>query len=665
MAVFRPSSRIRLQLRIDELIDTAELEAKLERDPPEGATVMDTIPTTELGRQEELNKNRARKRAVVRERAGISIDELLGRTARLDERRNLLQLGGATEQNRPQGLEATEHDERTIGIDVLPLTSRIMRNGLMEADEAEVEFDFRNVPIDPRMLRAAYLDMVIGTVSDLDYEAGVIGGVTRADGSPLSVVARVPGQDVRLGSSTRFVGYVDDWTVNSSENGDTISIRARDMTAPLIDQKLPTGVTIDMTLPVADGVQELVNMFAATRGMKVVFGNPGDPEDPLGRGDRGPTASDFIPRARKARKGRQARRTKSGDTAMTVWDHIVDTVVATGFLPIIRGLVLFIIEPRTFYQGTSNAKQLVYGRNLIDLSFSRKLGGVSKVPTIEVRCPDPQIGRTRWARAPTKKGQVASGVYPETPPPKATRANNISPGGSAQEEIKVIPISGISDGAALERIAISLFEQIGRQEIEGSWSTADITSFGSDDEGDLLDLQPGDAVEVLIAPLNAATTQDSTNTFPGGAVTSMQELQSFTVSRRKEFLVRLGYAELAAQRLAEAQEQTHLVTTFRVQDVTIDWSQEDGVSIEGDFINFIVIRESPSAAQQAASAAVEALTAGSTSLASLGVQAASAAGNTLGAQNERGEISNDEYANKSTEERGRQQRATQSHRRNG
>lgn len=664
MPVFRPSSRIRLQLRIDEVTDTAALDAKLERDPPEGATVMDTIPTTELGRQEELTQNLSRKRAVVRERGNLSPDALLERTARLDERRNLLQLGGATEQNRPQGLEATEHDNRTIGIDVLPLTSRIMRNGLMEADEAEVEFDFRNVPIDCRVLRAVFLDMVIGTVSASDYEFGVL-GVTRADGSPLSVVARVPGQDVRLGSSTRFVGYVDDWTVNSSENGDTISIRARDMTAPLIDQKLPTGVSIDMTLPVADGVQELIDNFAATRGMKVVFGNPGDPEDPLGRGDRGPTASDFMPRARKARKGRQARRAKSGDTAMTVWDHIVDTVVATGFLPIIRGLVLFIIEPRTFYQGTSNAKQLVYGRNLIDLSFSRKLGGVSKVPTIEVRCPDPGIGRTRWARAPTKNGQVASGVYPESPPPKATRANNISPGGSAMEEIKVIPISGINDGVALERIATSLFEQIGRQEIEGSWSTADITAFGSDDEGDLLDLQPGDAVEVLIAPLNAATTQDSTNTFPGGAVTSMQELQSFTVPRRKEFLVRLGYADLAAQRLAEAQEQTHLVTTFRVQDVTIDWSQEDGVSIEGDFINFIVIRESPSAAQQAASAAVEALTAGSTSLASLGVQAASAAGNTLGAQNERGEISNDEYANKSTEERGRQQRATQAQRRSG
>ena len=85
---------------------------------------------------------------------------------------------------------------------------------------------------------------------------------------------------------------------------------------------------------------------------------------------------------------------------MTVWDHIVDTVVASGFIPIVRGMRMYIIEPRTFYQSTAKAKKIVYGRNLIDLQFARKLGGISKVPTIEVRCPDPDIGRTRWARAP-------------------------------------------------------------------------------------------------------------------------------------------------------------------------------------------------------------------------------------------------------------------------
>lgn len=663
MPSFRPSSRIRLQLRLDERTDTEALDRKLERDAPDGATVMDTVPTTQQGRQQELSVNRARKRALQRERASLSPDELAERTVRLDERRNVLQLGGES-QNRPQGLEASEHDERTIGVDVVPISSSIQRNGLMEADTAEVTFDYRTVPIDPRVIRACFLDLVIGTVSASDFEFGVA-GITRDDGSPLSLVARRPGQDVQLGSTTRFVGYVDDWNISADE-GDTVTVRARDMTAPLIDLKLPTGITIDLQIPLADGVQGLVDAFASTRGMKVVFGNPGaESLVPFGRGDRGPIPGDAVPRPRKARRGRQARRAKSGDTAMSVWDHIVDTVVATGYLPIIRGLALYLIEPRTFYQGSASAKKLVYGRNLKKLEYARKIGGVSKVPTIEVRCPDPEIARTRWARAPVVDGQQASGVFGINDPPKANRANNVSPGGSAQEEIKVIPISGISDGETLERIARSLFEQIGRQEIEGNFSTDDITAFESDDDGDLLDLQPGDAVEVLVAPLNAASTEDSTNSTPGGSVSSLQELTSFTVSRRKEFLVGLGYAELAAQRLAEAQEQTHLVTTFRVQDVAIDWSQDEGVSIDGDFVNFIVVRESPDAGAQSASAEVLAATAGSTSLASRAVESASAGGNTAGARRERGEISNEEYEQTSTEERGRQQRANQARRRGG
>ena len=532
----------------------------------------------------------------------------------------------------------------------------------MEADEATMTFDLRTAPIDPRILRAVFMDLVIGVVSADEFQLGVAGG--EFGGDPLSLVSRVEGQETRDGSTTRFVGYVDTWETTAGEDGDTISVRARDMTAPLIDKKLPTGVTIDLAVPIADGVQELVDNFNATRGMKVIFGNP-DGEFVLDRGDRGPVPASTAPRARKARRGKQTRRSKSGDQGMTVWDHIVDTVLAAGFIPMVRGMQLYLIEPRTFYANTSKAKQLVYGRNLLNLQFARKLGGISKVPTIEVRCPDPDIGRTRWARAPVKTGQLSNGIFGESDPPKATRANQVNPGGSASEEIKTIFVSGVNDGEALERVAQLYFEQIGRQEIEGSFSTDDITAFDSEDEGDLLNLMPGDAVEVLIAPLNAASSGDSTNTAGAGSVNTLQEIASFTISRRTEFLRGLGYPEKVARRLAVAQEATNQVTTFRMQDLSIDWSQEDGVSIEGDFINFVVIREVPSAGAQAASGAVLAATAGSTSDTAAAMERTSAAGNTLGAEAEAGDITNDDYASKSSEERGRQQRATQAKRRSG
>ena len=659
MATFRPSARSRLQLRIDEGADVAGLEARLEQDPPAGATVQDTVPTTEDGRRQELELNRQRRRQVTRERANLSTSELNERTSRLDRRRNALQLGGAQDQTRPQGLTKTDADDLTVGVDLIPVTARIERNGLMEADTASITFDFSTLPVDPRILRAVFIDLVIGTVTADEFQQGVV-GVVRGDGSPLSLVGRIPGQEIRQGSSTRFVGYVDDWSTSAGPDGDMVEVTARDLTAPLIDERLPSGLRLDLQKPLADAVQELIDNFAATRGLQVIFGNPAD--GGADRGNRGPIIADAVPKPRKARRGRQTRRVRSGDAAMSVWDHIVDTVVAGGYLPVIRGMQLYIIEPRTFYERRAGAKRLVYGHNLVDLQFARKLGG-SKVPTIEVRCPDPEIGKTRWARAPVKPGQIASGVFGEQDPPKARRANKVSPGGTTQEEIKTILVSGISDGSTLERVARSLYEQIGRQEIEGSFATYDITAFGSDDEGDLLDLQAGDPVELLIAPLNSASSGDSTNTTPGGSVNSYQEIASFSIGRRQLFLERLGYPPATASRLALAQEQTALNTTFRVQDVIIDWSQADGVRIEGDFVNFIVIREIPDAGTQPASAAVQDLTAGRFDPEAVAALSASSAGNTLGAEARVAALSPVTYAEQGTTERSRQQRAQQALRR--
>lgn len=664
MPTFRPSCRARLQLRIDEATDTEMMARRLEQDPPEGAAVQDSLPTTDGDREEQLKRNRARRRFVTRERDRLSLSEVDSALARLDEQRNKLQLGGAGEQTRPQGLSYMEQDDLTVGIDVLPTMASITRNGVTDADEVTLEFDARVVPIDPRVMRSAFVDLVIGAVSPEDYERGVFLEF-RDDGSLLSNVSRVPGQEVRLGSSTRFVGYLDTWRIVSDEEGDTIVARGRDMTAPLISTPLRRGESIDLQKPLADGVQELVDRYPATRGMRVVFGNPNVVDVLAQRGGRGPTPGDAVPKPRKPRKGKQSKRLRQGDPGMSVWDHIMDTVVATGYVPIIRGMQLYLMEPRTFYAGGSSTKRMVYGRNLINLDFERKFGGVSLVPTIEVRCVDPEIGRTRWARAPAPANTRSSGVFGVSDPPKSTRANKVTPGGTATEQIQTIVVTGITDGETLERVARSIYEQTGRQEIEGSWETADITSLDSEDEGDLLNLHGGDAVELLIAPLNAATTEDSTDPAPGGSRSSLQELTSMLVARRRAFLEELGYKPQAAQRLALAQEQTHLQTVFRVQGLVIEFSQEDGLAISCDCSNFLVVREAADAGDQPASTDVLLATGGSTSDAAAAQRAASAAGNTTGAAARAGQVTPEEYGAQAGEDRARQQRITQARRKYG
>jgi len=352
-------------------------------------------------------------------------------------------------------------------------------------------------------------------------------------------------------------------------------------------------------------VRALVKQFTATDGMQVKFGSPdADPTggidivDPFSVdaavadiGGDGPVPSEAVSPTLKARRGKKVQRAKAGDK-LTLWDHINDTVIAFGFVPTVRGLTLYIVDPKTFYAGTSQAKKLVYGRNLLKMAFSRKLGGPAVVPTIEIRCADPELGATRWARWPVSPGARATGVLGKTDPPAARRANKVSPSGSTDEQIFTQLVTGINDAARLQAVARSMFENFGRQEISGSFSTDDVTSFDGD-EGNLLDLWPGDAVEMLVAPLNATSSQDSTNSSSGGVPSSLQQLKSQTQAKRRADLIRKGFGEDNATKLAASEESASIVTVFRVASSSIDWSGDQGIKISGDFQNFLVVREAP------------------------------------------------------------------------
>jgi hypothetical protein len=247
------------------------------------------------------------------------------------------------------------------------------------------------------------------------------------------------------------------------------------------------------------------------------------------------------------------------------------------------GTALHLIEPRTFFAGAGAPRRMVYGRNLTTLEFSRTLGG-KRVPTIEIRSFDGQLGRTRWARYPVAKGAPASGIFGRSDPPKPTRANRPGvSGGTPSEKIETYTVSGVADGAQLARIARATYEQISRQEIEGNWATSDVQSVGRDD-ADLLNLRSGDAVELLVA---ASRSQDD-------AASEAQNLQAMGVERRAGYLRRLGWAPDVASKLAALQQATAFQTVFRVRNAKIEYSYEEGVKVSCDFINFISIaRDNP------------------------------------------------------------------------
>jgi hypothetical protein len=606
MGNYRPTVQVRLQLRIDEGADIDRLQASLEREPPKAQAF--GLPSTQQGIQKALDSNFDRRVRLNQNRASMAREDLDRERSALDSERDRLQSArknaNTTSEVTPDAVDENkgEDDGLSVVFTVLPQQCEVERNSLKDADTCKIQLDFRDVPIDPRIVRACFVSVTMGTVGADDYEAG-IRGKTRADGSLKSIVERAPGQELTLVSSTRFTGFVDEWAVSFGEDGDTVDLCCRDVSAVLRDQHTfdPKGkpVNIDLNRPIAEGVQAAIDSFVATRGIRVVFGTPVDPSDPLAviEPDFGPIPSGIMPKTRKTKKGKQIK-TPAKELNMTLWDHIVDVTVRLGLVPCLRGFTLFLLEPRVIFADLTSARAMVWGRNLKHLKFSRKMGGL-KADTIEVRCPDPTIGRTRWARFPVLKGEPTSGILgkPGSPQPVTSRPSDISPNGKAAETIRTFAVRGVNDLKALERVAQSAFNEICRQEIEGEFETDDLDTFETEEEGDLLRLLPGEALQILVAsPIETGGSGSAPIAEkPNTTTSNLQELTAQSAAARAQYLVGLGLSRDTAERLAAAQEKIRLVSTFRVGQMRLKWDVEDGISVSGSFFNFIVLREAPDA----------------------------------------------------------------------
>lgn len=587
MPVFRPSARVKLTLRFEEGANTAALEARLPAGRPRAGAPSLPGSAGLQDAQAELENVQATLAGLAEQRSSLPPEVYDVHVADLQAQREALQRR-VSDAEMPAALQAGGDNGATL--DVLPRSVQIDRNGLRTADTCSIVFDYRDAPIDPRVIRSAAVRVTIGVVPAGDFEDGMAGGLEEGD----------PASLVREGAegTTQFVGFVDDWRIDlDGEDGDTISLDCRDVTALLHDEKLPSGLGIDLSVPLDEGVRRLLNEFPSTRGVPVLFGGEGER-------DQAPIPAEALPPARRARRGRVARRARSGDQSMSLWDHITDVCRQVGFVPYFDDHELRIIHPRTFYSGQSTARRMVYGRNLESLSFARKLGGV-KVPTIEVRCYDPQLGRTRWARYPVAEGAPRSGVFGTTEPPRPTRANHVPPGGGEPEDkIETFNVDGVTDPARLALTAESIWHQLGRQEIEGSFKTHDVWSWEAPEEAaDLLQLTAGDPVELLVA---SAETRELSE-----QITSATDLAALTREARSQYLERLGWDRDVAQRFSALQEAVSFQTIFRVASSKISYDSGEGIQVNVDFMNFLVVRELRQAqTAEAPSPEVEELTRG-------------------------------------------------------
>ena len=596
MPTYRPSAQVVLFFRVDELNNTDPLVQRIlgntaeanQRPPSQPSAINNADVDTRLA---ELNSrilllSRQRQYADDEPAFATFISTLRAERDALMMRRVV----GSTDGSRPETLVGATPDPRTGSGSIIPIRIEVEKNGFRTADTAKIVLDFKDIPFDPRVARAAGVELVYGVVAPEDFEAGVR-GEQQATGQLRSVIQQRPTKEV-VASSTRFTGWVDDWHVSyEEENTATVELTCRDYTCLFLDTPLATGSSIDLSLPLTEGLRAFIDSYETTRGIPIRFGNPLQPDVvyPL---TNVPIPGQSLPNMLRSRRGTRARTTRKGDQKMKLWDYITDICVQVGVIPIIKDYTLWLSPPRNLYSGDQGApvRKMVWGRNLTSLEFTRKLGGV-KVPTIEVRCYDPSIGRTRWGRYPVRRGELTSGVFGVTNPPLPLRANETGVSGARpSDKIETYTIRPTQSGTSLGDVAQGLYEQIGRQEIEGNFETSDVSSWDLVNDvplaiaqADLLRLESGDSVELLVKP------QDTQ--LPNATPATINNLAGLSVQARANYLTGLGWKPEVARKMAVWQEGYAFQTTFRVHNSRISFDNDEGMKLKVDFINYITIRD--------------------------------------------------------------------------
>jgi hypothetical protein len=489
----------------------------------------------------------------------------------------------------------------------IPKKASVELGGWQTFDKVSLTIDFRDLPIDPRTVRSAAVEVHMGTIPASQFAQGVT--KPEQDGSRRSVIATrdqngAVREDTLLGTF-----YVDEWDVDESDTGAEVSVTGRSMAGPLVDTKVGTDPgAVQSLLDSIDTSQPLDQVIAHVLQFNPLFAlfnvgvNPGEwPNNTL----PAPLTADIIPRHRKGARGtraggRASMRGASND--MSFWDLIYNLCQAAGAFPYFRNTTLVLRPMRSVFDqaratgfdpsqatpfvpdtprtapgvGSFSIRRMVYGRDVQKLHFSRKFGGQARPKTVRCVCVNHDASTRGLA------GVTLIAQWPPASAPDAARRHRVTQGGqSAQEEFINISIPHVNSQPQLLAIAQNLYEQIARLEMGGTAETKNLTSFaGTPDDPDLLRLKPGDAVEFFTDVRALAARQPLVSTVTDMYRTPFQ-------AQVDEVAKRIGDQALAQVIVATARGQSaETQRAFRTSCVRYTWDWTTGIDVAFDFQNY-------------------------------------------------------------------------------
>lgn len=438
--------------------------------------------------------------------------------------------------------------QKTYEVVVLPKTLNVSINDYTTADTVDLELDYKTFPFDPRCIRSCGVTVHMQDMKALFDERG----------------------EHKLIEPSRenavFMGFMDSETITLDEEKRTIKMEGRDFTALLLDAKYLENKPLDLGTPLEKMLNKLLQAQKSTAEITVDNRTGSDL----------PVLKKFMPDFNQPLAG-QKNHTKSD----TYWEIIQDIVARAGLICFMELDKLVVTTPRVLYD-KKQSKQFIYGKNIKSMDLQRKLGR-HKGFNVLVRCMKLSTGEVLTAKIPleaTTAWSRATGVTKKEVTVPVVRADGTL-GKEGDKDVKPAPyltfrITGVANKTALIEKGQSIFEEMSRQQLEGSLETREMSVPEGDSNAYISDTSAVyDLTKLRVGtPLLVEIDQQD-----------LEDMNRFaTDAARAAFLVSREYPTDVANVIASAVGK--FSPYFFTKAVTFSMD-DDGFRAKIEFINFI------------------------------------------------------------------------------
>lgn len=446
--------------------------------------------------------------------------------------------------------DKAERFQKVWTMNILARRVRVNINDYLQADSFDMEVDFRNFPFDPRTIRAVGVTIHMQDMRKLVDESG-------------KEVQIRPTRDNAI-----FIGFADEEGITFDESKRTVKLEGRDFTGLLIDQKY-LGPPIDLEQTIEQLFFNLLSDLPAAADI-LVTNRVGEPL---------PVLAKFMPDKEEGSGKKNPKRQES------YWDVIQDVVARAGLIAYIELDRLIITRPRVLYN-REKSKIFIYGLNVSNFEMKRKIGR-KKNFNVVVRSLNLETKEVLEAKIPaeaTDEWSKETGITNEE-----VRLTEIGTDGQPVPPDKQKPapyqsfrVANINNKEQLVKIGEGIYEEIGRQQLEGSFQTKDMYVAEADPSA-LTSIPDEDKIKIF----KVLEIRIGTPVLLEVDQSDIRQLARFTrLEEKSKYLVDRGYDKNLADLIATNIKR--LDTVFYTKAVEFQFD-ENGFRCKIDFLNFIEV----------------------------------------------------------------------------